>query len=353
LLLLPSERAFVELLEQRKVPVEEMQPNHRKLFTIKSMLAAQLARDADLKYLAQRAFVSYFRSIFLQKNKAVFDVHQLPAAEFAESIGLSGTPRLKFGKKKPASEPAAAAVDRAAPATGETLKNNLSLAELQAAVRQEMALLDGGAANPVNLPSLAELKREKKKKKKTKLERLLQRTSAVTKEPVRAPAADGDDSDDDLLVLKRRDHALDGSAPTAAAKFRPHDDRDDDHANDDDATAPLRQSGPAAADSLHFLKKSLIDMKKADAVAQLEQKAKRRAEKRALKEALREERHRERAAQPSCQLAVDSDLEEAASDASDHVEIPSPPAKRHAKNDRRPPGDRNLESEALSLLSGF
>ena len=36
------------------------------------------------------------RSIFLQKDKEVFDVHALPAEEFAEALGLPGTPKMKF-----------------------------------------------------------------------------------------------------------------------------------------------------------------------------------------------------------------------------------------------------------------
>ncbi len=46
--------------------------------------------------LGQRALVSYMRSVFLQPNKAVFDVHALPAPEFALSLGLSSAPQLRF-----------------------------------------------------------------------------------------------------------------------------------------------------------------------------------------------------------------------------------------------------------------
>lgn len=45
-------------------------------------LQAQLAADAELKYLAQKAFVSYTRSCFLQPNKQVFDVRGTRANDF-------------------------------------------------------------------------------------------------------------------------------------------------------------------------------------------------------------------------------------------------------------------------------
>lgn len=36
------------------------------------------------------------RSVHLHSNKDIFDVHALPLAAFAESLGLPGTPRIKF-----------------------------------------------------------------------------------------------------------------------------------------------------------------------------------------------------------------------------------------------------------------
>ena len=49
--------------------------------------------------VAQRALVAYLRSIFLQPNKAVFRVAELPVEEYALSLGLSTLPRLRFLKR--------------------------------------------------------------------------------------------------------------------------------------------------------------------------------------------------------------------------------------------------------------
>jgi len=42
--------------------------------------------------------VAYLRSVFLQPNRAIFDVQKLPAAEYALSIGLPTAPKLRFLK---------------------------------------------------------------------------------------------------------------------------------------------------------------------------------------------------------------------------------------------------------------
>ena len=49
--------------------------------------------------VAQRSLVSYLRSVFLQPNRAVFDVAALPAAEYAYSLGLPTAPKLRFLKR--------------------------------------------------------------------------------------------------------------------------------------------------------------------------------------------------------------------------------------------------------------
>jgi hypothetical protein len=47
----------------------------------------QVAADPELKYVAQKAFTSYIRSVSLQPNKDVFDASQLPLDAFAEVRG--------------------------------------------------------------------------------------------------------------------------------------------------------------------------------------------------------------------------------------------------------------------------
>uniref|UniRef100_A0A8C4P9B3 ATP-dependent RNA helicase n=2 Tax=Dromaius novaehollandiae TaxID=8790 RepID=A0A8C4P9B3_DRONO len=100
LVLLPSEeKGMVEQLAQRKVPVNEIKINPEKLTDIQKRMQAFLAQDQELKERAQRCFVSYLRSIYLMKNKEVFDVFKLPLAEYALSLGLAVAPRVRFLQK--------------------------------------------------------------------------------------------------------------------------------------------------------------------------------------------------------------------------------------------------------------
>ncbi|XP_027324338.2 probable ATP-dependent RNA helicase DDX10 [Anas platyrhynchos] len=100
LVLLPSEeKSMVQQLVQRKVPVNEIKINPDKLTDIQKRLQAFLAQDQELKEKAQRCFVSYLRSVYLMKNKEVFDVFKLPLAEYALSLGLAMAPRVRFLQK--------------------------------------------------------------------------------------------------------------------------------------------------------------------------------------------------------------------------------------------------------------
>lgn len=60
-----------------------------------------------MQHTAKRAFVTYLKSIKAKKDKEVFDVTKLPFEDFAKSLGLPVTPKLRFlnrnGKGGPSS----------------------------------------------------------------------------------------------------------------------------------------------------------------------------------------------------------------------------------------------------------
>jgi ATP-dependent RNA helicase DDX10/DBP4 len=58
--------------------VSSLSKNPKKSLTVKNALARLNAEDKDLKYLAQRAICSYIRSVFLNKDKTVFKVNEIP-----------------------------------------------------------------------------------------------------------------------------------------------------------------------------------------------------------------------------------------------------------------------------------
>jgi ATP-dependent RNA helicase DDX10/DBP4 len=67
--------------------------------SVQKKIQAHLASDRDLKDQAQRAFLAYLKSIFLMKDKSVFDVFQLDTDSFAASLGLAVPPRVRFLQK--------------------------------------------------------------------------------------------------------------------------------------------------------------------------------------------------------------------------------------------------------------
>ncbi|KAM3935687.1 putative ATP-dependent RNA helicase DDX10 [Leptodactylus fuscus] len=100
LVLLPSEvKGMVQQLNHKKVPINEIKINPEKLQDIQGRLEAFLAQEQELKERAQRCFVSYLRSVYLMKDKEVFDVFKLPLVQYARSLGLAVAPRVRFLQK--------------------------------------------------------------------------------------------------------------------------------------------------------------------------------------------------------------------------------------------------------------
>lgn len=95
LLLSESERAFLGMLASARITLQRLRPNKQKLHALAPKLRALLSQRSDIKYTAQRAVVSYVRSVRLQANKEVFDAAALPLQAFAESYGLAAAPRVR------------------------------------------------------------------------------------------------------------------------------------------------------------------------------------------------------------------------------------------------------------------
>ena len=93
-----EEEGMLKRLGQRKVTVEKINVRQKKQHSIKDQLQSMCFKDPELKYLGQKAFVSYVRSIHVQRDKEVFKLTELPLEEFSASMGLPGAPRIKFGQ---------------------------------------------------------------------------------------------------------------------------------------------------------------------------------------------------------------------------------------------------------------
>ncbi|KAJ3148804.1 ATP-dependent RNA helicase dbp4 [Geranomyces michiganensis] len=211
LFLLPSEeKGMLAALEKKKVPVDKIRVNPSKTTSVVQQLQAYCSQDPEMKYLAQKTFISYMRSVHLQKNKEIFDVHALPFNEFAESLGLPGAPKIKFVQKSE--------------------KKNVS--RQMETMAKDTALLDDDDDS--------EQKQQKPNKVVTNVDKMFAKKNLTILsdhyKALKASDSGSDDSDDaaeleseslvpngndeqdDFLTLKRADHDIDesGAAPPPA-----------------------------------------------------------------------------------------------------------------------------------------
>ncbi|KAM0562353.1 hypothetical protein ACHAPJ_002042 [Fusarium lateritium] len=187
----PSEApGMLKKLEQKKIPIQKVNVKEKKKRNIKDHLQSMCFQNPDLKYLGQKAFISYTRSVHLQKDKDVFKFDKLDLDGFAASLGLPGTPQVKFRK-------------------GDDIK------KIKNAPRAGMSS---------DSESDADLDGEKKTKKKnevrTKYDKMFERTNQdVLSSHYNKLVGEGeaDDDNDDFLSVKRvlKDGDLDDEANNA------------------------------------------------------------------------------------------------------------------------------------------
>lgn len=97
LVLTPSEdSAMIEELKASKIPINQISIDPKRLFSPQAKMEAFLAQSTELKESAQRAFVAYIKSTYMMKNKKVFNVEAIDFDEYAKSLGLVVTPRVRF-----------------------------------------------------------------------------------------------------------------------------------------------------------------------------------------------------------------------------------------------------------------
>ncbi|KAF5668635.1 ATP-dependent RNA helicase DBP4 [Fusarium circinatum] len=186
----PSEEpGMLKKLEQKKIPIQKVNVKEKKKKSIKDQLQSMCFQNPDLKYLGQKAFISYTRSIHLQRDKGVFKFNKLDLDGFAASLGLPGTPQVKFRK-------------------GEDIKKIKNAP--RAGMSSDSEMEEGGE------------KSKKKNEVRTKYDKMFERTNQdVLSSHYNKLVLDGDeksdDDDGDFLSVKRvlKDDELDDEANNA------------------------------------------------------------------------------------------------------------------------------------------
>jgi ATP-dependent RNA helicase DDX10/DBP4 len=203
LILDPSEEeGMLEILRQKKVPIQKTTFIPPAGLSIRKQLAAFCSHDPELKYLAQKAFISYVRSVHFQKNKKIFDISKLALDEYASSLGLPGTPRLKLV--------------RASQMGKKNMPYVIRQLETQVQAENSTSHLGEGSSNR---ESDMDHEDPKSKKPKSRIERLFARKNqdVLSEHYMKLNAHDNvsktidknDDDNGELLTLSRRDHDLD------------------------------------------------------------------------------------------------------------------------------------------------
>ncbi|TFK67648.1 ATP-dependent RNA helicase dbp-4 [Pluteus cervinus] len=99
LLLASEEEGMLAALKRKSVEVQKIKIRPSKTQSIENQLQKFAFQEPEIKYLGQRAFMSYMRSIHLHKDKSIFKLSEIPVERFATSLGLPGAPKIKFLNK--------------------------------------------------------------------------------------------------------------------------------------------------------------------------------------------------------------------------------------------------------------
>ncbi|KAB0371220.1 hypothetical protein FD755_017629, partial [Muntiacus reevesi] len=124
--------------------------NPEKLIDVQKKLESFLAQDQDLKERAQRCFVSYIRSVYLMKDKEIFDVSKLPIPDYALSLGLAVAPRIRFlqrMQKQPSKELVVSEDNKVIEPRAPSLTND-EVEEFRAYFNEKMSILQKGGKRP-------------------------------------------------------------------------------------------------------------------------------------------------------------------------------------------------------------
>lgn len=193
LMLLPSEEeGFVAQAEAKKIDIKKLNIKAAKKKNIQPQIQSLCFNNAELKYLGQKAFISYCKSIIIQKNKAIFKIDRLPLDLFATSYGLPGMPKLKLPKK----------------ATGELNdEERIKLKEKKNENRKLKSLENANDDGEFE---------DSSKKVRTKYDKMFERKNQnVLSEhymqlnsELSGGKDDDDDEDDEFLTVKRRDNEV-------------------------------------------------------------------------------------------------------------------------------------------------
>ncbi|KAI0372411.1 DEAD-domain-containing protein [Pilatotrama ljubarskyi] len=398
LLLMPSEEeGMVAALKKKNIDVQKIKIKASKTQSIANQLQKLAFQEPEIKYLGQRAFVSYLRSVYLQKDKSIFKLEELPVERFAEALGLPGMPKIKFlskeiaKKRKNASRTVAQIHAPTRPEPEEASSDEESASSDESSEEDE----DEGPTSheKAETEAPANASEEKPARVRTKYDRMFERKNQnILSEHYNKlvdHSANADDSEDDFITLKRADHDLEDGQSTehdfiskrkqrlaaskkALAKIGPKGHKlvfdDEGNAHElyemKDASEVFRDANEVKEAGRKFAESERGKLQQADVMDKAEAKEKKREKKRKRKEREREgetyydDEAGDVAMGPTVAALSDDDgyvspefdLPSASEDEESEYERPPPKkAKTTAANHKKPEGTTLEEEEELAL----
>ncbi|XP_025122710.2 probable ATP-dependent RNA helicase DDX10 [Bubalus bubalis] len=229
LILLPSEeKGMVQQLLQKKVPVKEIKVNPEKLIDVQKKLESFLAQDQDLKERAQRCFVSYIRSVYLMKDKEIFDVSKLPISDYALSLGLAVAPRIRFlqrMQKQPSKELVVSEDNKVTEQRAPSLTND-EVEEFRAYFNEKMSILqkDGKRSEGTGYRPDSGIsdKEEEEKEDEEEMDEKLRRAKGSPLESVPSSEESQEDREAPVQFLDRDDEEDDDGLETDFFQVKRH-----------------------------------------------------------------------------------------------------------------------------------
>jgi ATP-dependent RNA helicase DDX10/DBP4 len=91
-----GELAFIEELKGINIKIHKIQQNPEKYLRIESSLQSICSEHQDVKYLAQRALISYLKFVYKAANKQVFNINRIDVGKLANSYGLQNAPLISI-----------------------------------------------------------------------------------------------------------------------------------------------------------------------------------------------------------------------------------------------------------------
>ncbi|CCG23627.1 Hca4 protein [Candida orthopsilosis Co 90-125] len=358
LMLTPTEEeGFLQRLKAQNIEPKLMNIKQKSKKSIRPQLQSLCFKDPVMKNLGQRAFIAYFKSVHIQKDKEVFNVEALPAEAYASSLGLPGAPKIK-------------------------IKGGSASKEKKNESRKLLALSKSDADGEVE---------EKPSKVKTKYDRMFERKNQTILSDhylnLTNSKANGkeDEEEEDFMTVKRQDHELkdedlpDLSLPVSKRQAKKALSKKASIAEkgnptklkfDDDGVAhPIYElegeedfikAGDAKKQKEDFLTKEQELMKVTDAADKEVERQKRQEKKRKRKEAERrmreEEEHYSESEEDIPDLERDMELDDKKPSTRDTTWFKDEPEAKRQKKDEfieidEPETLEDLESLAAKLIS--